>query len=66
MAGMSGKNLKSLVKLWRRLNRRPMITVPDFDYAKKELRDILIQAASGNREFEEWILEEISKDYEKP
>ena len=35
MAGMSGKNLKSLVKLWRRLNRRPMITVPDFDYAKK-------------------------------
>jgi len=66
MAGMSGKNLKSLVKLWRRLNRRPMITVPDFNYAKKELRDILIQAASDNREFEEWILEEISKDYEKP
>tara|TARA_R100000152_G_C6562077_1_gene32516 strand:- start:124 stop:390 length:267 start_codon:yes stop_codon:yes gene_type:complete len=59
MAGVNGKHIKMLIKLNRRLNKRLTLTYPDFEKAKKELRDILISAARGHADYEQWVFNEL-------
>ena len=59
MAGVNGQHIKMLIKLNRRLNKRLTLAYPDFEKAKKELRDILLSAARGHADYEQWVFNEL-------
>ena len=59
MAGVNATHIRMLINLNRRLNKRLTLTHPDFEKAKKELRDILLSAARGHADYEQWVFNEL-------